>query len=119
MEPRWPLGRDDPDEVEIGGTWLSSAAQRTAVNTDAKLLLLTHAFEAWRVQRVAICTDVRNDRSRRAIERLGARFDGVLPRHRPSTVPGEEGLLRDTAVYSIIEPDWPDVRAHLATLARR
>ncbi len=85
LNPLWPLGREHPDEVEIGGTWLSPSAQRTAINTEAKLLLLTHAFETWHVQRVAICTDARNIQSRRAIERLGAHFEGELRRHRRST----------------------------------
>ena len=89
LNPAWPLGRSDPDEVEIGGTWLSPSAQRTPINTEAKLLLLTHAFEVWNVQRVAICTDARNEQSRRAIERLGAPFEGVLRRHRRSTRAGE------------------------------
>ena len=110
LEPRWPLGRRDPDEVEIGGTWLSADAQRTALNTEAKLLLLTHAFETWNVQRVAICTDARNEQSRRAIERIGADIEGVLRRHRPSAVSGDGNVLRDTAVYAIVEPAWPAVR---------
>ena len=110
LEPRWPLARRDPDEVEIGGTWLSADAQRTALNTEAKLLLLTHAFETWNVQRVAICTDARNQQSRRAIERIGAEFEGVLRRHRPSTAPDAGEILRDTAVYSIVGPAWPEVR---------
>ena len=67
----------------------------------------------WSVQRVAICTDARNDRSRRAIERLGASFEGVLRHHRPSTAAGEAGTLRNTAVYSIIADDWPLLRARL------
>jgi RimJ/RimL family protein N-acetyltransferase len=113
LNPLWPLGRRDPDEVEIGGTWLSASAQRTAVNTEAKLLLLTHAFDVWNVQRVAICTDARNEQSRRAIERLGATFEGVLRRHRRSTRAGEDGRLRDTATYAITLDDWPDVRASL------
>ena len=113
MSPSWPLGRRDPDEVEIGGTWLAADAQRSPVNSEAKLLLLTHAFDVWSVQRVAICTDDRNDRSRRAIERLGASFEGVLRRHRPSTAPGEAGRLRNTAVYSIIADDWPLLRSRL------
>ena len=115
MSPWWPLGRRDPDEVEIGGTWLAADAQRSPVNTEAKLLLLTHAFDVWSVQRVAICTDDRNDRSRRAIERLGASFEGVLRRHRPSTAAGEAGTLRNTAVYSIIADDWPLLRSRLLT----
>jgi len=114
LNPAWPLGRDHPDEVEIGGTWLSSSAQRTAINTEAKLLLLTHAFEVWNVQRVAVCTDARNDQSRRAIERLGARFEGVLRRHRRSTHTGDGDRLRDTAAYAITIDDWPDVQAMLA-----
>lgn len=120
LDPRWPLGRPFPDEIEVGGTWLAAAAQRTAINTEAKLLLLGHAFEVWGVQRIAICTDARNARSRAAIERLGARLDGVLRRHRPSAVLGEERLLRDTAVYSIVDDEWPDVKAGLvAAPARR
>jgi RimJ/RimL family protein N-acetyltransferase len=118
LYPHWPLGRDHPDEVEIGGTWLSASAQRTAINSEAKLLLLTHAFEVWNVQRVAVCTDAGNEQSRRAIERLGAQFEGVLRQHRRSTrtrTSDDDGgaRLRDTAVYAIIADDWPDVRAQL------
>jgi N-acetyltransferase len=109
LGPSWPLGRSEPDEIEIGGTWLSASAQRTPINTEAKLLLLTHAFETWGVQRVAICTDARNQRSRRAIERIGAQFEGVLRRHRRSTHAGDGSRLRDTASYSITVDDWPDV----------
>ena len=119
MSPSWPLGRRDPDEVEVGGTWLAADAQRSPINTEAKLLLLTHAFDVWAVQRVAICTDARNDRSRRAIERLGATFEGVLRHHRASTAAGEAGTLRDTAVYSIIADDWPAVRAAARPVERR
>ena len=107
-----------PDEVEIGGTWLSSRVQRTGVNTEAKMLLLRHAFETWRVQRVAICTDERNEQSRRAIERIGARFEGVLRRHRPSTATGEAGLLRNTAAYSVTIDEWPAVESRLVGLLR-
>jgi RimJ/RimL family protein N-acetyltransferase len=113
LHPAWPLDRADPDEVEIGGTWLAASAQRSAVNTEAKLLLLHHAFETWEVQRVAICTDARNVQSRRAIERLGATFEGVLRRHRRSTRDGDTAQLRDTATYSIISPQWPGVRRQL------
>lgn len=109
---RW-RGRPEPDEVEIGGTWLAADVQRTAINTEAKLLLLTQAFDVWHVDRVAIATDHRNERSRRAIERLGARFEGVLRHHRPSTVAGEEGRPRDTALYSITDDEWPAVRQAL------
>jgi RimJ/RimL family protein N-acetyltransferase len=113
LNPMWPLGRDDPDEVEIGGTWLSASAQRTPINSEAKLLLLSHAFDVWQAQRVAICTDARNEQSRRAIERLGATFEGVLRRHRRSTRAGEIDALRDTATYSIITDEWPTIEARL------
>jgi RimJ/RimL family protein N-acetyltransferase len=113
MSPAWPIGRTDPDEIEIGGTWLSADAQRTPINTEAKLLLLGYAFGTWNVQRVAICTDARNDRSRRAIERLGATFEGVMRRHRRSTHAGDGDRLRDTACYAITIDDWPTVQAAL------
>jgi N-acetyltransferase len=114
---RW-RGRPEPDEVEIGGTWLAADVQRTALNTEAKLLLLTHAFEVWHVVRVAVATDHRNERSRRAIERLGASLEGILRHHRPSTAAGEDGRPRDTALYSITDDDWPVVQeALIARLA--
>ena len=109
---RW-RGRAEPDEVEIGGTWLAADVQRTALNTEAKLLLLTHAFETWHVDRVAIATDARNERSRRAIERIGATFEGVLRHHRPSMAPGEAGRARDTALFAITDDEWPGVRRDL------
>jgi RimJ/RimL family protein N-acetyltransferase len=102
-----------PYAVEIGHTWLDPGAQRSGINTEAKLLLFTHAFERWGAVRVDVKTDVRNERSRRAIERTGARFEGVLRRWQPSYVPGEEGRLRDTAIYSVVEEEWPAVRAGL------
>ena len=114
MELRWWRGRADPDEVEIGGTWLAADVQRTAVNTEAKLLLLTHAFEQWNVDRVALATDERNERSRTAIARLGATFEGILRNHRPSKVPGEDGLARNTALFSITAAEWPAVRKALS-----
>ncbi|CAN5565101.1 GNAT family protein [soil metagenome] len=109
----WP-GRDTPAEVEIGGTWLAADAQRSPINTEAKLLLLTHAFETWNVFRVAICTDAANQRSRDAIERIGATFEGILRRHRPNS--GDlttHGIARDSAMFSIIGTEWPDVRDRL------
>jgi RimJ/RimL family protein N-acetyltransferase len=117
MNPHWWLGRTDPDEVEIGGTWLNSSAQRTPLNTEAKILMLTHAFDKWHVQRVAICTDAENSRSRRAIERIGASFEGVLRRHRRSLQTDHVEILRDSAMYSITIDDWPAVRGHLESLA--
>lgn len=113
---RW-RGRPEPDEVEIGGTWLAASAQRGPINTESKLMLLTHAFETWATVRVMLCTDARNVRSRAAIERIGARFEGVLRNHRPSLVTGEAGLPRDTAVFAITDADWPDVKRRL--VARR
>ncbi len=109
---RWP-GRDDICAVEIGWTWLGASAQRKGVNTEAKLLLLSHAFDEMGVARVDLKTDARNERSRRAIEGLGARFEGVLRQWSPSRAPGEEGLLRDSAMFSVIAAEWAAVRAHL------
>lgn len=113
LELRHWRGRDEPDEVEIGGTWLAGDAQRSPVNTEAKLLLLAHAFENWGAVRVALCTDADNARSRAAIERIGARFEGIVRKHRPSTVAGKEGTARDTALFSVIDDEWPAVRARL------
>jgi RimJ/RimL family protein N-acetyltransferase len=113
LELRSWRGRAVPDEVEIGGTWLAADAQRSPVNTEAKLLLLTHAFAEWGVVRVALATDSRNERSRAAIARLGATFEGVLRHHRPAMVEGEAGRPRDTALFAITDDDWPLARAGL------
>jgi RimJ/RimL family protein N-acetyltransferase len=102
-------GEDLPDVVEIGWTWLAAAAQRTPINTEAKLLMLTHAFETWRVHAVKLNTDARNMRSRNAILRIGARFDGVLRTARVAA----DGGIRDTAAFSIVEAEWPEVRKAL------
>lgn len=110
----WYPGRELPAEVEVGGTWLAGDAQRTAINTEAKLLLLTQAFEQWHVVRVAVCTDARNMRSRAAIERLGATFEGILRHHRMRAGDGvATGEPRDTASYSILPDEWPAIRARL------
>jgi N-acetyltransferase len=95
--------------VEIGFTWLAASAQRTGVNTEAKLLLLTHAFERLRCVRVEFITDVLNEQSRTAILRLGAKQEGVLRNH--MVMPN--GRLRDSVCFSIIEAEWPDVKARL------
>ena len=121
MNILFPLGRtvngaSVPDEIEIGGTWLAKSAQRTSVNTEAKLLLMTHAFDTWGVQRVAICTDERNEQSRRAIERIGGVFEGVMRSDRPSWVASEKGLLRNTAVYSVVSAEWPQVKSRLMAI---
>jgi RimJ/RimL family protein N-acetyltransferase len=95
--------------VEIGSTWYAARVQRTALNTECKLLLLTHAFEALRCIAVEFRTHVFNTQSRRAIERLGAKLDGILRQH----LRMPNGTLRDTCVYSILDGEWPTVRAHL------
>ena len=116
----WPAGNPHqrgerlPDVVEIGWTWLSPEAQRTGINTEAKLLMLTHAFESWMAHRVSFRTDSRNERSRAAIERLGARFDGVV---RAVSI-AHDGAIRDSAVYSILDSEWPEVKDRLAGLLR-
>jgi RimJ/RimL family protein N-acetyltransferase len=109
--PGNPLQRGEnvPDVVEIGATWLAPAAQRTPINTEAKLLMLTHAFEVWRVHRVSLMTDARNTRSRNAILRLGAKLDGVVRAARVAV----DGGIRDTAAFSIVEAEWPEVKASL------
>jgi N-acetyltransferase len=113
-DPRtWP-GRDDLRAVNIGFTWLSASAQGSGINAEAKLLLMSHAFASLRVERVDFATDARNARSRRALEALGATFEGVLRSWSPSWAPGEEGLLRDSAMYSVIAPEWEAVRSGLA-----
>jgi RimJ/RimL family protein N-acetyltransferase len=100
----------------IGYTWLSLNAQRTAVNTESKLLLLTHAFESWQCIRVELITDVLNQQSRDAILRLGAKQEGILRNH--MRMPN--GRIRDSVCFSIIAAEWPQVSADLAArLARR
>ncbi len=107
--------RGVPHAVEIGWTWLAPDAQRTAINTEAKRLMLAHAFERWEVFRVSLKTDARNVRSRAAIERIGARLDGVMRAHSPAA----DGGARDAAYYSMLAREWPDARARLdARLAR-
>ena len=95
--------------VEIGSTWTASSAQRGPLNTECKLLLLTHAFETLGCIAVEFRTHFFNQLSRRAIERLGAKLDGVLRNHQRTP----NGSLRDTAVYSIIDSEWPTVKTHL------
>jgi N-acetyltransferase len=95
--------------VEIGSTWYRKSAQRTGINTQCKLLLLTHAFEDLHCIAVELRTHFFNHRSRRGIERLGAKLDGVLRSHQIAS----NGTLRDTCVYSIIASEWPTVKTHL------
>lgn len=98
-----------PDAVEIGWTWLSPDAQRTGHNHEAKLLMLTHAFEVWRVRRVRFRSDSRNERSRVALIRLGARLDGII---RAAQL-GYDGEVRGNAWYSILDSEWDQVKARL------
>ena len=118
----WPIGLADPragdaeaiDALEIGFTGLALRAQRSAINTEAKLLMLSHAFETLRARRVQLKTDARNEVSRNAIQRLGARFEGVLR----SNLPGADGGVRDTAYFAILAAEWPEAKARLAARLR-
>ena len=103
------------DRVEIGYTWYAASMQRTHVNTACKLLLMTHAFETLGCQVVGWRTDIENHRSQRAIERLGARRDGVLRHHALR----RDGTVRDTVMYSLLRSEWPAVRERLQALATR
>jgi N-acetyltransferase len=113
----WPEGHPRhgiaaPDVCEIGYTWLAGPAIRTAANTEMKRLMLGHAFESWEVESVCLHTDARNERSRRAMERIGARFEGILRAHRL----GIDCLPRNSARYSVTAPEWPRVRRLLDDL---
>jgi len=96
-------------KTEIGWTWINPQWQRTFINTEAKLLMLTHAFEIWKCVRVEFKTDVLNEKSRKAILRLGAKEEGVLRRHTIT----DAGRLRDTVYFSIIDAEWENVKANL------
>lgn len=116
----WPEGherhgRTDPDACEIGYTWFSGDAIRTGANTEAKLLMLTHAFESWQVLRVCLHTDARNQRSRAAIKRIGGKFEGILRAHRLAA----DFTPRDSVRYSILATEWPDVKRNLSQLLDR
>jgi RimJ/RimL family protein N-acetyltransferase len=95
--------------VEIGSTWIAPAWQRTAVNTEAKYLMLLHAFEVWNCFRVELKTDALNQKSRNAIVRIGAKEEGTLRRHMLTST----GRVRDTVYFSILDAEWPQVRARL------
>ena len=110
----WPArhpryGNPYPDVVEIGYSWLARSAVRTAANTEAKLLMLAHAFETWKCVGVCLHTDIRNERSRAAIERIGGKLDGTLRAHRMAS----DFIPRDSARYSIVAAEWPGVRDKL------
>jgi RimJ/RimL family protein N-acetyltransferase len=116
---RWPWppsharhGRQEPDACEIGYTWLTRPAIQTAANTEAKLLLLTYAFETWQVFRVCLHTDVRNVRSRAAIERIGGKFEGILRADRMAA----DFIPRDSVRFSIVAAEWPELKQRLTGL---
>jgi RimJ/RimL family protein N-acetyltransferase/GNAT superfamily N-acetyltransferase len=110
-----PEPADLPDTCEIGYTWLAREALRTGANTEMKRLMLTHAFEVWRVRSVCLHTDVRNQRSQNAIRRIGGTFEGVLRSHRLAV----DQSPRDSARFSITAAEWPAVRQRLADLSAR
>jgi RimJ/RimL family protein N-acetyltransferase len=97
------------DTGEIGYTWLTASAIRTAANSEAKLLMLTHAFEVWKMCSVHLCTDERNERSASAILRIGAKFEGVLRAHRMAA----DFTPRNTKRFSIVAEEWPEVKRGL------
>jgi len=113
----WPHGhprhrRQVPDACEIGYTWLTRSAIRTAANTEAKLLMLTYAFELWHVLRVCFHTDARNQRSRAALERIGGKFEGILRAHRMAA----DYIPRDSVRFSILAAEWAEVKKRLGGL---
>jgi RimJ/RimL family protein N-acetyltransferase len=115
----WPVSHprhahENPDVCEIGYTFLSHTAIRTAANTEAKLLMLTHAFEVWQMLRVCLHTDARNKRSQAAIERIGGKFEGVLRAHKM----GADFTARNSWRYSFLAEEWPDVKRRLADRLR-
>jgi RimJ/RimL family protein N-acetyltransferase len=115
----WPQGharhqRPFPDACEIGYTWLGRSAIRTGTNTEAKLLMLTYAFETWQVLRVCLHTDARNDRSQAAIARIGGKREGVLRAHRMAA----DYTARDSVRYSIVAVEWPAAQERLKELLR-
>ena len=110
----WPSGSPHRgahtfDTGEIGSTWYTASAIRTAANTEAKLLMLTHAFEVWNICSVHLCTDARNERSVAAIERIGAKFEGLLRAHRMAA----DFTPRNTKRFSIIASEWPELKRRL------
>jgi RimJ/RimL family protein N-acetyltransferase len=115
----WPKGhprhgRAAPDACEIGYTWYARSAIRTGANTEGKLLMLTHAFEVWGALRVCFHTDMRNERSRAALARIGGQFEGILRSHRMAS----DFIARDSARFSIVAADWPTAKQRLTEMLR-
>jgi N-acetyltransferase len=113
----WPAGhikaqRQLPDGCEIGYTWYTKSAIRTAANTEGKLLMLAHAFETWQMARVCLHTDERNARSRAAMERIGCKFEGILRSHRLAV----DLVPRNSARFSIVASEWPEAKARLQAM---
>jgi N-acetyltransferase len=113
----WPAGHKrhglpHPDVCEIGYTWLANSSIRTGANTEAKLLMLTHAFEVWQMLRVCLHTDERNQRSRAAIARIGGQFEGILRSHRMAS----DFIPRNSARFSIVASEWPEAKQRLTAL---
>jgi len=113
----WPPGHErhglpNADVCEIGYTWLAHSSIRTGANTEAKLLMLTHAFEVWQLLRVCLHTDERNQRSRTAIERIGGKFEGILRAHRLAV----DNTPRNSARFSIVAEEWPAAKRRLTAL---
>ena len=116
----WPKhhpshGGGYPDACEIGYTWFTKSALRTSANTESKLLMLAHGFEVWKVLRICLHADVRNERSRAAIERIGGTFEGILRAHRMAA----DFIPRDSARYSFIAAEWPEKKKRLMEMRDR
>jgi RimJ/RimL family protein N-acetyltransferase len=116
----WPVGhpscgRSVPGTCEIGYTWLARPASRTGANTEAKFLMLSHAFEEWKVLRVCFHTDARNERSQAALERIGGTREGILRAHRMAA----DFIPRDSVRYSTLLEEWPAVKQNLQRLVQR
>jgi RimJ/RimL family protein N-acetyltransferase len=116
----WPSGHARhgtrmPDVGEIGYTWLKADSIRTAANTEAKLLMLTQGFEAWGMLRICLNTHAKNARSRAAIERIGGKFEGIIR----ATRLAPDNTARDSARFSIVAAEWPDVKARLQQYLER
>ena len=114
----WPAGHarhgnPHPDVCEIGYTWLTRSAIRTPANTEAKLMMLTQAFEVWQMLRVCLHTDARNEQSRKAMERIGCKFEGILRSHRMAS----DFIPRDSARYSIVAAEWSEAKKRLVEMA--